>query len=56
MIPRSVLLDMLRRRSGAIENHVIDEFLAGRLDRRGLLRHGARVGIAVPLLAAILGI
>ncbi len=56
MIPRTVLLDMLRRRSGAIENHVIDEFLAGRLDRRGLLRHGSRVGIAVPLLAAILGI
>lgn len=56
MIPRSVLLDMLRRRSGTIENHVIDEFLAGRLDRRGLLRHGSRVGIAVPLLAAILGI
>ena len=56
MIPRIPLLDILRRQSGPLENHVIDEFLAGRLDRRGLLRHGTRVGLAAPLLAAILGL
>ena len=48
-------LDRLRRASGDIENHVVDEFLAGRLDRRGLLMHGARVGLAAPLLAGLLG-
>ena len=56
MIPRIPLLDILRRQSGPLENHVIDEFLAGRLDRRGLFRHGTRVGLAAPLLAAILGL
>ncbi len=49
------LLDRMRRGAGDIENHVVDEFLAGRLDRRGLLMHGARVGLAAPLLAGLLG-
>ena len=48
-------LDRLRRGSGEIGNHVVDEFLAGRLDRRGLLVHGARVGLVAPLLAGLLG-
>ena len=52
----SALLDRLRRGSGEIENHVIDEFVAGRLDRRGLLMHGARVGLAMPLLTGLLGV
>ena len=50
------ILDRLRRTSGAMENHVLDEFVAGRLDRRGLLMHGARVGLAAPLLAGLLGV
>ncbi len=48
-------LDRLRRGSGEIGNHVVDEFLAGRLDRRGLLVHGARVGLVAPVLAGLLG-
>src|SRR5262249_29307774 len=48
-------IGQVRRRSGAIENHVIDELLAERLDRRGLLRHGATLGLALPLLNALAG-
>ena len=49
----SEAIHALRRGAGPIENHVVDEFLAGRLDRRVLLRHGARVGLAAPLLALL---
>ncbi len=45
-------LDRLRRGAGALGNHVIDEYLAGHIGRRGFLRHGARVGLALPLLDA----
>ncbi len=48
-------LDRLRREAGELENHVVDEFLAGRLDRRGLLREGSRFGVALPLLGGLLG-
>ena len=49
-------LDRLRREAGDLENHVVDEFLAGRLDRRGLLREGGRFGLALPLLGGLLGV
>ena len=49
------VLDPLRRRAGEVQNHVIDEFLAGRLNRRELLRHAARVGLSAPLLAGAMG-
>lgn len=49
------LVDRLRREASDIENHVVDEFLAGRLDRRSLLREGSRVGLAMPLLTGLLG-
>jgi len=44
--------DPLRRRATAAENAVIDEFLAGRLDRRAFLRYASVLGLAAPLLAA----
>jgi peptide/nickel transport system substrate-binding protein len=47
-------LDRVRRRSTELENHVIDEFLAGRLTRRNFLRRGAIVGLSLPTLGAIL--
>jgi peptide/nickel transport system substrate-binding protein len=47
-------LDRVRRRSSELENHVIDEFLAGRLTRRDFLRRGTVVGLSVPALGAIL--
>jgi peptide/nickel transport system substrate-binding protein len=48
-------LDNLRREASDLENHVVDEFLAGRLDRRGLLREGSRYGLALPLIGGLLG-
>ena len=48
-------LDRLRREASDLENQVVDEFLAGRLDRRGLLREGSRFGLALPLIGGLLG-
>jgi len=46
-------LDQLRAGQGDIANHVIDEFVAGRLSRRDFLRRGSVVGISIPVLGAI---
>lgn len=51
MTPKA--FDILRRRATAVENAVIDEFLAGRLDRRAFLRYASVLGVAAPLLAAV---
>ena len=45
--------DALRRRLGAIDNDLIDELLAGRLDRRMFLRHGAMLGLSLPVLGSM---
>ncbi len=47
-------LDELRAGQGEIANHVIDEFVAGRISRRDLIRRGAVVGISLPVLGGIL--
>ena len=47
-------LSSLRAGQNEIANHVIDEFVAGRLSRRELLRRGALVGISAPVLGGIL--
>jgi peptide/nickel transport system substrate-binding protein len=47
-------LDSLRRGRGPIQEHVIDEFLAGRLSRRDFLRRGALIGLSMPVLGGIL--
>jgi peptide/nickel transport system substrate-binding protein len=47
-------LSRLRAGQNEIANHVIDEFVAGRLSRRELLRRGALVGISAPVLGGIL--
>jgi peptide/nickel transport system substrate-binding protein len=44
----------LREGQGEIANHVIDEFVAGRLSRRDLLRRGALVGISLPVLSGVI--
>jgi peptide/nickel transport system substrate-binding protein len=46
-------LNTLRAGQGDVANHVIDEFVAGRLSRRDFLRRGTVVGISVPVLSAI---
>jgi peptide/nickel transport system substrate-binding protein len=47
-------LSQLRAGQNEIANHVIDEFVAGRLTRRELLRRGALVGISAPVLGGVL--
>jgi peptide/nickel transport system substrate-binding protein len=47
-------LSRLREEQGEIGNHVIDEFVAGRLSRRDFLRRGSVVGISLPVLGAVL--
>ena len=47
-------LDDLRNGRGPIQEHVIDEFVAGRLSRRDFLRRGTAVGLSLPLLGGIL--
>jgi peptide/nickel transport system substrate-binding protein len=47
-------LSRLRASQGDIGNHVIDEFVAGRISRRDFLRRGAVVGISVPVLGGVL--
>jgi peptide/nickel transport system substrate-binding protein len=51
---RNDRLDRLRAEQSDIGNHVIDEFVAGHIDRRGFLRAGALVGISAPVLGAVL--
>jgi peptide/nickel transport system substrate-binding protein len=51
---RDKRLDQLRAGQTEVGNHVIDEFVAGRLNRRDFLRRGALVGISAPVLGGIL--
>jgi peptide/nickel transport system substrate-binding protein len=51
---RNDRLDRLRAEQSEIGNHVIDEFVAGHINRRGFLRAGALVGISAPVLSGIL--
>jgi peptide/nickel transport system substrate-binding protein len=47
------IYDEIRRRSGPIENHIIDEFVAGHISRREFLRRGSMVGLSIPALSVI---
>src|SRR5215469_13393715 len=47
-------LDALRAGRGPVQEHVIDEFVAGRLSRRQFLRRGTMAGLSVALLGGIL--
>lgn len=47
--------DLLRRTANELQSHVIDEYLAGHIDRRGLLRHGTAYGLSAAMLAGLLG-
>lgn len=38
-----------------LQHSVIDELRAGRIDRRTFLRHGARLGLSIPLMTGLLG-
>jgi peptide/nickel transport system substrate-binding protein len=46
-------LDDLRRGRGPIQEHVIDEFVAGRLSRRDFVRRGTVLGMSMTVLGGI---
>ena len=46
-------LDELRQNRSELENHVIDEYVAGHINRREFLKRGSIIGISIPLLGAI---
>jgi peptide/nickel transport system substrate-binding protein len=48
------VIDAVRRRCNEVENDLIDELLAGRIDRREFLRHGTVLGISTPLLLGVM--
>jgi peptide/nickel transport system substrate-binding protein len=47
-------LDALRSESSELENHYVDELVAGRLGRRSFLRRGAVVGMSGSVMGAVL--
>jgi peptide/nickel transport system substrate-binding protein len=47
-------LDVLRSERSELENHYIDELVAGRLDRRSFLRRGAVLGMSASVMGAVL--
>jgi len=47
-------LDQLRVGRSELENHVIDEFLTGHINRREFLRRGSILGLSIPVLSGIL--
>jgi peptide/nickel transport system substrate-binding protein len=47
-------LDKLRRGRGPVQEHVIDEFLAGHISRRAFIRRGTMMGISATALGGIL--
>ena len=51
---RSNPFGALRRRGTPGQNAAIDEYLAGKLDRRSFLRHAALLGLAAPLVGDML--
>jgi peptide/nickel transport system substrate-binding protein len=47
-------LDDLRRGRGPVQEHIIDEFVEGRLSRRDFIRKGSAIGLSMPLIGGIL--
>jgi peptide/nickel transport system substrate-binding protein len=47
-------LGRLRQGQGELANHIIDEYVAGRLTRREFIRRASVVGISAPMLGSIL--
>ena len=46
-------LEAYRQSAGELENHIIDEFTAGRLSRRELMMRGSVVGMSIPRLGLL---
>jgi peptide/nickel transport system substrate-binding protein len=50
MDPVQQRVDAIRARSTELENHIIDEYRAGKIDRREFVRRGGIVGMSIPLV------
>jgi peptide/nickel transport system substrate-binding protein len=46
-------VDEIRKESSELENHIIDQFIEGKMTRRELMRRGTVVGMSIPLLSFI---
>jgi peptide/nickel transport system substrate-binding protein len=46
-------VDAIRRRSSPVQNHLIDEYAAGKVSRRDFIRRGTIVGMSLPFLGFI---
>src|SRR5262245_21033016 len=44
-------VDAIRRDSSELENHVIDEYSAGKITRRECVRRGTVIGMSIPALS-----
>ena len=55
MSKRDRLISQIRRNLSEVENDLMDNALTGRIDRRGFLAHGTRLGLALPLLGTLAG-
>ena len=42
-------MDDIRRTRSELENHLIDEMIAGRITRREFVRRGTVMGMSIPL-------
>jgi peptide/nickel transport system substrate-binding protein len=43
-----------RRRRNVIENHIIDEYVAGRIDRKEFMRRGTVAGLSLPAISFLI--
>jgi peptide/nickel transport system substrate-binding protein len=50
----SARIDAVRQSQGDIGNHVIDEFVAGRLSRRSFIQRGTIVGLSLPAISTVI--
>ncbi len=55
MSKRDTLISEIRRNLSEAENDLMDNALAGRVDRRSFLVHGTRLGLSLPLLGTLAG-
>jgi peptide/nickel transport system substrate-binding protein len=49
------LISQIRRNLSEAENDLMENALGGRIDRRGFLAHGTRLGLSLPLLGTLAG-
>ncbi len=43
-----------RRRRNDIENHIVDEYVAGRIDRREFIKRGTVAGLSLPMISFLI--